>query len=260
MGNSNVRKFFRNVQRSVSKHSPEILTGIGIGGMASTVILAVKATPKALELIEDKKEEMCLDPEEKLKSIEVAKTCWKCYSPAAITFILSTICLVSASRVSLRRNAALATAYKLSETALTEYKAKVVETIGEKKEKAIRDKIDKDHVDQLPVSKNEVIITDKGDTLCLDYSSKRYFKSDINQLKKVVNILNKQMLCNDYISLNDFYDEIGLDHTPTGYDLGWRVDKGLLDLELSSQIADDGTPCIVVNFNISPMYGYSSFA
>lgn len=55
-----------------------------------------------------------------------------------------------------KRTAALATAYKLSETALTEYKEKVVETIGEKKEQLVRDKIDKDHIDKDPVSKKRL--------------------------------------------------------------------------------------------------------
>lgn len=39
----------------MKKHSPEILTGIGIAGMITTTVMAVRATPKALILIEEKK-------------------------------------------------------------------------------------------------------------------------------------------------------------------------------------------------------------
>ena len=51
----NLSKVVKNVKAAASKHSPEILTGIGIAGMATTIVMAVKATPKALILIEEKK-------------------------------------------------------------------------------------------------------------------------------------------------------------------------------------------------------------
>ena len=53
----NVTKVLKTVAIFGKKHMPEILTGIGIAGMVTTTVLAVKATPKALELIEEKKEE-----------------------------------------------------------------------------------------------------------------------------------------------------------------------------------------------------------
>lgn len=256
MNKPNVAKFIGNVRSMVVKHSPEILTGIGIAGMITTTVLAVKATPKALKQIEERKE---VDGVDALAPLDTVKVCWKCYIPAAVTGTASIACLIGASSVHLRRNAALTAAYKLSETALTEYKEKVVETIGEKKERAIRDSIDKDHVEQNPVNKDQVIITDKGKTLCYDHLSGRYFESDINQLKRAENVVNRQILTNMYASLNDFYDELDLDHTQMGYELGWNTDDTLVQVDFSSQITNDGRPCIVVKFNKSPHYGYSSF-
>ena len=55
MDKSTVARLIKSAQTTLSKHSPEILTGIGIAGMVTTVVLAVKATPKALQLIEEKK-------------------------------------------------------------------------------------------------------------------------------------------------------------------------------------------------------------
>lgn len=256
MNKPNVSKIFKDAKTLMSRRSPEILTGIGIAGMLTTTVLAVKATPKALKLIEEKKHEEHLD---KLSTIETIKTTWKCYIPTAITCTASVACLIGASSVSLKRNAALATAYKLSETALAEYKEKVVETLGEKKEKTIREKIDKDHIDKQPVSNSEVIITSAGDTLCYDYASGRYFKSDIESLKKAINVLNRKLLVDMYVSLNEFYDEIGLENIRLGDELGWNIDKGLIDLDFSSQIADDGRPCIVISYTIMPQHGFDSF-
>lgn len=55
MHKPNVSKVYNDLKKATIKHSPEILTGIGIAGMVSTTVLAVKATPKALLLIENEK-------------------------------------------------------------------------------------------------------------------------------------------------------------------------------------------------------------
>lgn len=253
MNKPNVGKFFKDAQRLVSKRSPEILTGVGIAGMLTTTVLAVKATPKALDLIAQAEDEQ----REPLKPIEVVKVAWKPYIPAAVTAIFSMSCLIGASSVSIRRNAALATAYKLSETALSEYKEKVAETIGERKERVIREKIREDRIEKNPVSKNQVIVTDKGNTLCYDAISGRYFKSDIDKIKRAENELNKRMLSEMYISLNEFFDELGLDHISLGDELGWCLDDGLIEIDFSSHIADDGTPCLVVDYGVAPRYDFS---
>lgn len=253
MSKLNFSKLIKNTQFVLSKHSPEILTGLGIAGMITTTVLAVKATPKALRCIDDaayEKEELSLT------GVEKVKACWKCYIPAAITGTVSIACLIGASSVNARRNAALATAYKLSETALTEYREKVVETIGEKKERNIKDAIAKDSIKNNPVSQQNVIITGKGDTLCYDKLFGRYFKSDIDALKKIENELNRRMFSESYISLNDFYYEVGLDGVDAGEDLGWNIDNGYIDLNFSSQLSSDGQPCLVVSFNIPPKYEY----
>lgn len=243
----------KGVQKSIVKHSPEILVGFGIAGMLTTTVLAVRATPKALELIEEKKADLEV---EKLTPKEVIETTWKCYVPAIATGILSSACLIGSNSVNLRRNAALATAYTLSETALREYKDKVIETIGEKKEKAVRDAIAKDKIDRNPLSGNEVVITEKGDTLCYDAISGRYFKSDIDKLKRAENEINRRLLLDEYISLNEFYYEIGLSETKMGNDLGWNINKGLITFNFSSQLAEDGTPCLVLDFAVAPRYDY----
>lgn len=250
--NEKVTKFVNGVKTTLDKNGPAILTGIGIAGMITTTVLAVKATPKALVLIDEAENEKNAD----LTPIEKVKVAWKPYIPAIITGTVSTACLIGANSVHARRNAALATAYKVSESALIDYRSKVIETIGEKKEQTIKEKVDKDHIDKNPVSTSEVIITSGGNTLCYDVLSGRYFKSDIEKLKRVENELNKRMLSEMYISLNEFYNEIGLQCTSLGNELGWNLDDGLINLRFSSQIADDGNPCIVVDYLIAPRYGF----
>lgn len=248
-----IAKSFLSLKTAIKKHSPEILTGIGIAGMITTTVMAVRATPKALILIEERKEEIGA---EKLEAMDMVKTTWACYIPAAITGTLSVACLIGASSVNARRNAALATAYTLSESALKDYQGKVIEMFGEKKNEAVKDAVAKDKVEKNPVVTREVIITEKGNTLCYDAISGRYFKSDIEKIKKAEFELNRQMLDDMYVSLNDFYYEIGLDSVKLGDELGWNVDSGYIDLSFSSQLASDGTPCLVIDYSVAPRYDY----
>ena len=176
MNKSNISKVLSSVRTSMAKHSPEILTGIGIAGMITTTVMAVRATPKALILIEERKEEIGA---EELEVADVVKTTWFCYIPAVITGTLSIACLIGASSVNAKRNAALATAYTLSESALKDYQGKVVEMFGEKKHETVKDAVAKDKIEKNPVVTREVIITEKGNTLCYDAISGRYFKGDI---------------------------------------------------------------------------------
>ena len=256
MNKLHISEVINTVRSTVMKRSPEILTGIGIAGMFTATVLAVKETPKAIRLIEERKSELQV---EKLPGVEVVKTAWKPYIPAAVMSVAFIACLVGASSVNLRRNAALATAYNLSKTALTEYQTKTIETIGEKKEQIIRDKVAEEQLKKNPVSNNEVFMTARGNTLCCDTLSRRYFMSEMDLIKKAENELNKRMISDMYVSLNDFYDILGLECTTLGDELGWKLDDGMVDLQFSSQIADDGRPCLVINYNISPKYNYDSF-
>lgn len=254
MGKRSLSGILKSIHIAMKKHSPEILTGIGIVGMITTTVMAVKATPKALVLIEEKKSTEKL---EELPPVEIVKTAWFCYIPTAITGVLSIACLVGASSVNLKRNAALATAYTLSETALKEYKDKVVEVIGEKKAETVKDEIAKDKIEKDPVSAKEIIITEHGNTLCYDVLSGRYFKSDIDKLKKVENELNRKMLSETYITLNEFYSEMGLNEIKLGNELGWNINtNGFISLEFSSQLSEDGTPCLVLGYHVAPRYDF----
>lgn len=247
----------KSVRTAMKRHSPEILTGIGIAGMITTTVMAVRATPKALILIDEREKAAEFDgSDEPLPNVERVKAAWRCYIPAAVVGCASVACLIGASSVNIRRNAALATAYTLSESALKEYQEKVVEAIGDKKERSIRDSVAKDRIANKPVENSEVVITDRGNTLCYDVLSGRYFKTDIDKIRKAANELNRQMRDEMYISLNEFYYAIGLDGIKVGEDLGWNIDSGYIELDFSSQLAKDDTPCLVIDYQVAPRYDF----
>ena len=259
MNKTDVTKFFKDIRRGISKHSPEILTGLGVAGMITTTVLAVKATPKALQLIEEKKDE---EHKDELTVVETVKATWKPYIPAAVTGVVSVGCLIGAQSVNAKRNAALATAYQLSSTALSEYKEKLIETVGEKKEKVVRDKIAQDKVDKNPVDSTNVIITGNGKTLCYDPQFGQYFESTIDDIKRAVTELNYRMIDQgeEYVSLNDFYDELGVERIDVGEELGWNIGRdGKIVVNTSATIAKNQTPCVVIHYEVAPKYEYFKY-
>lgn len=256
MAKLNLAQIVKDVRVSARKHQPEILTGIGVAGMISTVIMAVKATPKALDRMEEVKEIHAEDTDKKAFCKDVLLKVAPVYIPAAVIGGLSISCLVGASSVNYRRNAALATAYTLSESALKEYQEKVVETIGSKKEEAIRASIAKDRYEKEPITSREVYITEKGKTTFYDPLSGRYFESDIDALKKIENELNRRMRDENEISLNEFYYEVGLPGTELGEIMGWSIERGYIDLEFIPEKTPDDRPCFMVGHNLRPDYRY----
>jgi hypothetical protein len=114
------------------------------------------------------------------------------------------------------------------------------------------------------VSKTDIIVTGKGQTLFFDPLSHRYFYSSIEKIRRAENKLNKEINTDPFgagRTINDFYDEIGIPNTATGDALGWNLNVGLIDIYLSYQGGDEGTeyedvPCAVINFHNPPRYEF----
>lgn len=252
----------QSITKFTKKRTPEILTGFGIAGMITTTVLAVKATPKAMSLIDDARHMdengMPMAEEQEISKLDVVKVAWKPYIPAAVTCVLSISCLVGASSVNYKRNAALATAYELSRSAMAEYREKVVETIGENKERKVREKVNQEKINNNPVSNQDIIPTDKGSTLCYEPITGRYFRSDIAFIKKCTNELNKMLFTDVYVSLNTFYSMIGLKEADIGESMGWNVnyDDGSFDIDFTSQITDRDELCAVIDYITPPVFDY----
>lgn len=247
----NIKTMAKSVWAGAKKHSPEILIGMGIAGAASSVIFAVKATPKAMILLEEKRQELGV---EKLEAKEIIKTAAPVYIPTAVSFGVSVACIVGASSVNARRNAALTAAYTLSESTLRTYRDKVLETVGEDKEREIRQKAAIEQQQRTPEPQTLVVSSAAGQLKCFDSLSGRYFVSTKNEIDKAVNEFNRQLRDDMRISLNDWYDLIGLDTNKLGDMLGWDIGRGYVETCYASRLDEDGLPCLVVNYVEPPHY------
>jgi len=253
-------KFAYTAKNAVIKNSPAILTGLGVGGLVTTVIFAIKATKKS-------DEDLIPHVDEELNFYEKFKICWPNYIPMASVGILSIACIISSNTINTRRQAALISAYSMSESMLKEYQDKIAETFGKKKEEEVRDAIQEDRIKKNPPKDEEITITGKGETLCMDAYSGRYFKSDIEHIKKKENEFNADLLRCMALTLNDWYDYLGLEHIKVGEQLGWSIfdemgcsDGGnLLEFRHTSHLTEDGIPCLVVDFCRYPDANYLEY-
>lgn len=252
-----ISKLIESSKKKLSDNAPEIMIGFGLAGMLTSTIMAVKATPKAMAIIEE--EEDYLNRE--LTKIEKAKLVWKPYVPAALGYCASTALIIGANNVNSKRSAMFAGAYKLSEQTLATYRDKVIETIGEEKEREISDKVARDKVKearQTSYHANEVIYG-TGQCLCYDPISGRYFNSDMDKIRKIENDLNYRLMKENMISLNEFYTELGIECTDMGFKYGWNIDEGLIEVRFTSTITDDNKLCLVVTFARSPRLDFDKW-
>jgi hypothetical protein len=184
--------------------------------------------------------------------LEMVKLTWKLYVPTVVMGGATIACIIGSNSINLRRNAALASLYSLTETALQEYKEKVIETLGEKKEEKIKSAILQDKLEKDPVDEKQVIITGGGDVLCYESLSARYFRSSVEKIISIQNKFNHCLLSERYMTLNELYDELGLEHCSLGERTGWSTEFGLLDIKFESKIAANKEPCLVLEYRIGP--------
>ena len=267
-----LKNVFKSIGHTVSKYSPEILIGIGIGGICVSTISTIIATKKALNAIDDEIDrqneeniqlaENADEIPERVTSLsrkDVVRVTWKYYVPTAVMLGTSIACMVGANQINHKRNVLLAASYEIASTALDEYKDVIVEEFGEEKATEIDDKVVKKRVERQrqEVEYDEIIETGKGDTLYYDETSARYFRSNKESIREAINNLNFRMLkCENYVSLNDFYDEIGIRRTSKGDDSGWSADRGWIEIRLSSQLGPKDEPCGVIIFRSEPRPDY----
>ena len=245
------------VKGALDKRAPEILLVTGVIGVVATAILAARGATKAADILQRQREEEEKEPDTK----ELVKAYATAYAPAVASGAITIASIIASHKITSDRLASLANAYVLADNSFKMYKEKVKEAIGEKKEGNIRDEVVKERLANNPLNNGDVVVIGTGDVLCFDCLSGRYFKSTMNKIQKAVNDVNEVMKSDNYISLNEFYDHIGLPHIDIGEELGWSAGK-YVDVRFSTILSTDdsptgeGVPCLALEYLIGPRYDY----
>ena len=231
--------FFGKLIFGVKKEAPAILTGVGVAGVVTTTFLAIRATPKAIELIdeerarrfdiamkeaEDNEEEEVRDDWDQIDAKTYFMLLWRPYLPVLISGGLTIGAIIASHVVSEKRMAVLAGLVTSSEALLAKYQEKVIEQFGENKERAVRDAIAEEDIRNAPPIMEHVQETKYGyeRDVFKDLRTGRYFWFDIERLRSVENDVLELLNAGERVTLNEFYDMLGLGPVEDGEMLGWE--------------------------------------
>lgn len=235
---ASIVKHLKHLERVSIANSPTILTAIGVVGVVATGYLAVRGARAHFrnEIVEGVSD----DPKVRLKEG------YRFYIPAVVSGSLTCAAIISANRIGTKRTAALAAAYTISEQAFSEYREKIVEKVGERKESQYRDEITQERITRT-AEKYMPTVVGTGKVPCYDMFTDRYFESTMEGLKKAENDTNYRVLNDGYASLSDFYEAVGLPATSMSEELGWSTDRKL-EVKYGTHLSPDGVPCLAIDF------------
>lgn len=225
--------------------------------MITTSVMAVKATPKAIELIEKAKKEKGGD----LTRFEIVKTAGPVYIPSIITGAVTIVSIVGANKLNKRQQAALMSAYTLANTSYTDHKKKVEELYGKDANEKVSEAIAKDEYE-----KNDIQVDDKKE-LFYDEFSKRYFESTVEDVQRAEYRINRDLHMQDAVTLNEFYDLLGLEPIDSGDELGWSTSGNFdaywqtwIDFSHSKMVMEDGQECHIIRMMEEPNLYWNEYA
>lgn len=227
----------------VKTSAPELLTGLAVVGVGATAYLAHKAGKKRAA------RPASTGPTPVKRVLNEVESNFDLYAPAAVAALATAACVIGSNRAGNKRTAVALAAYSVTEKAFTEYKKYVVDEIGPKKEKAIRDKAAEERVAKTYDSAAPIVIGD-GNVLCHEQYTDRYFMCEMETLRRAQNTVNHRAQTGGLTTcpLDDFYDEIGLPYTSKSGRMGWRAER-LMELEFTSVLTKDGKPCLSFDYN-----------
>jgi hypothetical protein len=222
-------------------NTPAILAGVAISGTVTTAYLAAKGAYKASKRISTEE----FIAERDFTNREKFEETWDLYVPAVASGVVTIGCIAMSLRVNSKRTAAAYALAAISERTLDEYKEKVIEVIGEKKEQKIRDEVAQDRVSKNPPG---VILESTSGVLCCELFTGRYFNSSMEALRKAQNDINARVVQDLYVSVDEFYYIVGLQGTSNSGNMGWDSHR-LMELEFTTVLTPDGKPCLAFDYN-----------
>lgn len=244
-----MNKLLSKSQSFLKRNSSTILTCVGAAGVIATTVTAVKATPKAILLLEKARE----DKGDELTKLETVKIAAPVYVPTILLGASTLACIFGANVLSTRGQASLMSAYALADSSYKDYRKKVDELYGEEAGAQIRAELAKDKYEENPIR------VEDGKRLYYDMYSMQYFEATPFEVQKAEYELNKELMLNDGVCLNEWYKQIGADQLEHGYDFGWSTSANMeaywqtwIDFHHEKVVMDDGLECIIISFAQEP--------
>lgn len=251
----------------LKRNSTTILTVIAAVGVVGTTVAAIKATPKAMKLLEKASDEK----NDELTKLEVVKIAAPVYIPTVAIGVSTIVCMFGANTLNRKQQAALVSAYALVSNSYKEYKDKLKELYGEEAHQNIVDSIVKEKTKDAKITSESLCCTSSLDVdedesdirLFYDEFSQRYFESTLAKVVQAEYYLNRNFNRKQYCDVNEWYDLLGLTRTGSEYYIGWAAyqfdEDGMepwIDFNHREVQLDDGLTCIVIEFLVEPIIDF----
>lgn len=240
----------------IKRNAPTILTWVGGIGVVATSVMAVKATPKALRILGEAKEEKGED----LTKLEVVKVAGPVYIPALAVGLSTIACIFGANILNQQAQASLISAYGLLDNSYKAYKNKVLELYGEDADTHVKEEISKDIYEETDIS------VDEEKELFFDFFSMRYFESTHDEVKDAKYNINRLLSIQDYCTVNDFYELLGLPPIESGERIGWSTGmnyehywQAWIDFDEEKVNMEDGLECTILTMRTEPAAGFDNY-
>ena len=243
----------KKIFRKLKAKSPTILCCLAAVGVISTVITAVKATPKAVKKLENARGEK----QEELSKTEVVKTTATYYIPTAVIGITTIACIFGANALNKRKQAMLTTAYGLLQSNYRRYSGEVKKMFGKDAHEQILHNMSVEDARKVDILTYDMCSSecmnfddsDESELLFYDAMSKRYFRSTISRVLLAEYHLNRNFTLGSVPEQNQFYDFLGIDQVSHGDCIGWDYSGGIywIDFEHIKNTTDDGLEYYIIN-------------
>ena len=245
-----VGKFIKTNRRTI------IDAGVVLGLVLSNVASA-RAGAKSSRMIGQ--QEQLLG--RKLTKKEIFKLCWKNYLLPVSIIAGSAVGVGGNHILNTKSEAALLTAYSVSQNKLQSLQEKTEEIVGTQKATKIKDAVNKDildeHKNDIPVNTNTV--SEKDNIKFIEPITNRTFWSTWNKVYEAVNKLNARINEDNVVTLNDWFEELHLSRVNyvVGETFGWGIKSYtkvyLIDISKSCGNDDEGYPCAVIDYVNEPL-------
>jgi hypothetical protein len=239
-------------QYFLKKHSSTILTVVGATGVVATAVLSVKATPKALILLEDAKKEKG----EELTPVEIVKVAWKPYIPAVVAGASTIACIFGANILNTKNQASLMSAYALLDQSYKEYRNKVIELYDKEADLKVKSEMANSRFD-------ENMELDENKLLFFDYQSMQFFEATMEHVMQAECAFKELLHTRGYACMNEYYEMLGIPGIPEGSQLGWFDTENIdpygceeLEFEYQKVVKEDGRELWIIDTNLPPTVDY----
>lgn len=253
----NISRCFASMQSYTRRNAPTILTALGMAGVVTTAVMAVKDSKKA-EVLICKRNEYKIDKYgEELTFSEKVISATPAYLPTMISGVATMSCIYGANMINKNRQAMLLSAYGYLNNCFTEYKDAVKELYGEDSHDRIED-----HV---IVSKEPEVPTDLRDEEILVYEeyTDSYIRTTRNKIDIAISHINRHFITFGALSINCVLDFLDCDHVDGGDIFGWSFYKNeemgidtWIDITLLKVRTPDEHPLYKMSWNIAPSIDY----